>query len=299
VSINKFNTHIIPTRFEYHTPTTITDAVELLKKYENNKILAGGTDLIPKMKQRLLEPRHLINLKKIPELRGIEEKGDKIHIGALTKLREIERSKIIQKKLPLLHDCIRSIGSVQIRNMGTIGGNVCNASPAADGALGLIALDAITHIVGLNLEKEVKIDKLFMGPGHTILSPSELVSNFTVRIPEEGSGGCFISVGRTSLDISTISIAVQMTVKRSRIQVCRVALGSVAPTPLRLPDVEEHLTDRKVTNVLIETAAEMASDGIKPITDIRGTAEYRKQAAIGMAKEAITTAWEKAKEAER
>jgi len=288
--INKHNTHIVMP-FEYHQPTTIEEAVETLKKQSGAKPLAGGTDLIPKMKQKLIEPKHVVNLKKIPEMGVIEDRGDAVYIGAAVKLSEIEKSETVRRRLPLLSSCVKSIGSVQIRNMGTLGGNVCNASPAADGALGLMALEATVHIAGPGRKRQVEAKDLFKGPGLTVLGEDEIVTGFTVTVPTEDTGTCFIRVGRTALDISTISIAVALTMDGDRVKDAKIALGSVAPTPLRLLDAEKQLKGKTLTEKLVEDTAKKVSESIKPITDIRGTAEYRREASIGMAVEALTKAW--------
>lgn len=291
--INKFNTHIIGKPFNYHQPTTIEEAVKLLDGLDNAKVLAGGTDLIPKMKQRLFEPTDLVNLKKISKLIGIKETKGGIWIGSATKLRDIEKNKLVKDKIPLQYLCTKTIGSVQIRNMGTLGGNVCNASPAADGALGLLTLNATAHIVGSKGTRDVPIEEFFTGPGASVLANDEIVTGFTVPIPEKGTGYHFISIGRMALDISTISIAVTLTIKDGRVKASRVALGSVAPVPLRLPEVEKYLVGKELTDDEIIKAAEKVSAGIKPIDDIRATAEYRREAAKGMAMEAIKLAKDK------
>ena len=288
--INKHNTHIVMP-FEYHQPTTIEEAVEALKKHPGAKPLAGGTDLIPKMKQKLIEPKHVVNLKKIPEMGVIEDRGDAVYIGAAVKLSEIEKSETVRRRLPLLSSCVKSIGSVQIRNMGTLGGNVCNASPAADGALGLMALEATVHIAGPGRKRQVEAKDFFEGPGLTVLGEDEIVTGFTVTVPTEDTGTCFISVGRTALDISTISIAVALTMDGDRVKDAKIALGSAAPTPLRLLDVEKQLKGKTLTEKLVEDTARKVSESIKPITDIRATAEYRREASKGIAVEALTKAW--------
>jgi len=292
-NINKWNTHIIGTSFQYHQPSTVEEATKLLAELPDAKVLAGGTDLIPKMKQRLLEPRNIINLKRIQSIEGIKETDKGIWIGAATKLRSIEKSRLIQEKAPLLHLAIKTIGSVQIRNMGTLGGNVCNASPAADGALGLLALDATVHIAGPEGSRNTPITEFFTGPGAAVLREDEIVTGFTVPILEPGTGYYFISVGRVALDISTISIAVTVTEKEGKVTDASVALGSVAPTPLRMYRVESYLRDKTLGDEVIAEAAKMVSEDIKPITDVRATAEYRREAAKGMAFEAIKGAWKR------
>jgi CO/xanthine dehydrogenase FAD-binding subunit len=291
ININKWNTHIIGKPFQYHQPESVEEATWLLAELPCCKVIAGGTDLVPKMKQRLLEPEHVVNLKKIPELVGIKETGKSVWIGAATKLRAIEKSDLVKEKIPLQHLATKTIGSIQIRNMGTIGGNVCNASPAADGVLGLVAQDATVHIAGSKGARDVSIVGFFTGSGATVLGKDELVTGFTVPIMDGDTGYHFISIGRTALDISTISIAVTITKRDNRVSKARIALGSIAPTPLRLPEVEEYLKGKTLTDEVIREAAMMVSMGIKPITDIRASAEYRKEAAKGMAMEAIKIAW--------
>jgi carbon-monoxide dehydrogenase medium subunit len=289
--INKWNTHIIRKPFQYHQPESIHDATSLLEKLPNCKVIAGGTDLIPQMKQRIIEPKHLINLKKIQEILGINQTSNGVWIGAATKLRTIEKSQLVKDKIPLLYLATKTIGSIQIRNMGTLGGNVCNASPAADGALGLVALDAITHIYGANGKRNVPINTIFTGPSSTILENNEIITGFTVPIPEKNTGCHFISIGRMALDISTISIAATITKENSKATKVRIALGSVAPTPIRLIDVEEYLIGKKLTDILMKEAAKMVSKRINPITDIRATSDYRREAAKGMTMETLKKAW--------
>jgi carbon-monoxide dehydrogenase medium subunit len=293
MSINKWNTHIIGKPFQYHQPETVEEATKLLSELLDVKVLAGGTDLIPKMKQRLLEPRNIVNLKRIKALEGIKETKDGIWIGAATNLRAIEKSPLIKEKIPLQYLATKTIGSVQIRNMGTLAGNVCNASPAADGALGLVAQDATVHIAGSKDTRDIPITTFFTGPGASVLAKDEIVTGFTVPVMDKDTGYHFISIGRMALDISTISIAVTITEKNGKVAKATVALGSVAPTPLRLPEVESYLVGKTLSDDVIWEAAEMVSEGIKPITDIRATAVYRKEAAKGMAMEAIKIAWTK------
>lgn len=292
-SINKWNTHIIGKPFKYHLPETINEATKLLAEHPDSMILAGGTDLIPKMKQRLLEPEHIVNIKKIPELTGIKETDNGIWIGSATKLNAIEKSELVKEKIPLQYLATKTIGSIQIRNMGTLGGNVCNASPAADGALGLVAQDARIHIAGVDTQRDLPVTDFFTGPGATVLAEDEIVTGFTVPVMDKDTGYHFISIGRMALDISTISIATTITRRDDKVAKSTVALGSVAPTPLRLSKVEVYLKDKTLSDETIWEAAQMVSENIKPITDVRATAEYRREAAKGIAMEAIKLAYTK------
>ena len=185
MQINKVNTHLLPLKFEYYSPKNIEDAFRLLKRYgKESALLAGGTDLISNMKQRLVEPRHLVNLKNIEELRGIKKIDDDLIIGATTRLSEIERSKLIKNEFFLLYEAVKSMATVQIRNMATIGGNLCNASPAADSAVALLTLDAKVQIFGDNGKKTLPIDEFFCEPGKTVLREDELLT--TIRVSKIG-----------------------------------------------------------------------------------------------------------------
>jgi carbon-monoxide dehydrogenase medium subunit len=288
MSINTHDTHILH-GFQYHAPASVTEAVQLLNEHGvEAAILAGGTDLIPKMKQALLKPHHVINLKHIPELAGVREEAEQIRIGTLTRLRDLERSIIVTEKLPLLHEAVSAIGSVQIRNMATVGGNLCNASPAADSAQALISLDAKANIAGPSGERSIELESFFTGPGKTVLGRGEFLANLTLPYPEAGARGAFIKLGRTSLDLATVSIAVNAKMKKETAESIRVVMGAVAPTPLRLRNVEQQLTKKKLTVETIEEAGRLVSESIKPISDIRGTAEYRRLASKGLAIEALT-----------
>lgn len=290
--INQLNTHIIPIRFEYHATTSLDSAVELLSKYgEEARLLAGGTDLLIQMKQRLVEPKHIVNIKNIRELIGMEERTDGIHIGAATRLRAIERSDVIQAKLPLLDEAVRTIGSVQIRNMATIGGNLCNASPSADSATALLALDAETRIIGPEGARTVPLEKFFVGPGQTVLRPDEIMVEVLVPPLPEDAGTSFIKIGWTSFDIATINIAVVLKLEGEAVKDCRVALGACAPTPIRVHKVEDFLKGRKLTGETIEAAANIVSEQIRPRARWRrAPAEYRRAASKAMMRDALTIA---------
>lgn len=290
--INKLNTHIMPIRFDYHAPTSLEEAVELLSKYGREaSLLAGGTDLLVKMKQRLVEPKHLINIKNIKELIGIEEREDGIHIGAATRLRTIERSGMIKEKLPLLHEAVRSIGSVQIRNMATIGGNICNASPTADSATALLALNAEARIIGPKGARIVPMEKFFVGAGQTVLRPDEIMVEVISPHLTEDAGTSFLKIGWTSFDIATINIAVVLRLEGEAVQDCRIALGACAPTPIRVHRVEEFLIGKELTGEVLEAAANIVSGYIRPRERWRrAPVEYRREASKALIRDALTIA---------
>ena len=179
-NINIHNTHII-SDFEYYAPETLQEASKLLKELgKDAAALAGGTEVIVKMKEGSRRPKHIVNLKKIPGLSGIKETSDGIEIGALTTIREIETSPLIKEKYPILYQSAKVLGSVQIRNRATVGGNICNASPCADTAVGLLSAEGGAHISGPDGERKVPLVDFFLGPGRTVLAPGEILTSITV-----------------------------------------------------------------------------------------------------------------------
>ena len=289
--INKVNTHIVPVRFTYHSPETLEEVLELLSRYRGEaRVLMGGTDLLVKMKMRALEPSHIISLRKVRELDYIEFDDQGVRIGAGTRLRTIEKSEEIRERFPALWEAVRVIGSVQIRNMGTIGGNLCNASPAADTAPPLIVYGAEAVIVGPRGERRVRVEEFFKGPGKTVLEPDELLREVFIPYVDD-AGSVFLRLTRTSMDIAKISIAVAAWFRDAEITDCRIALGAVAPTPIRIPRAEEFLRGRRISMETLDQAGRIVSEDIKPITDARSTAWYRRAVARVLTRDAFTIAW--------
>jgi len=297
--INYFNTRIIPIDFEYFEPKTLNKALELLSKFgKEAKILAGGTDLLVQMKIRRKTPKYVINIKKIPELVFIRMSSDAIHIGAAAKLRMLEKSEYIRKYYQALYEAIRSMASVQIRNMATIGGNLCNASPAADTAPPLMIYEAKLKLISKKGERVVPITKFFKGPGITVCEPDELLLEIIIpKPPTERFGSKFIKIARTSMDLAKVNVAVALKVNSDMksIEDVKIALGSVAPTPIRAYSAEEFLKGKEFNEENIRKTAEIASAETKPITDVRSTAWYRKEVAKVIVRDALTEAYRRAR----
>lgn len=285
------NTHILAQEFEYLEPKTIEEAVQCLTKYgKRAKVIAGGTDLLVKMKMGEVQPGVLINIFRIPALRYlIEDKG--IRMGALTSFREIEKSRVIKEKYTALFEAARSVSSVQIKTMGTVGGNLCHASPAADSAPPLVVFGGRVKLVEDNHERILPIEEFFIGPGETVLSPKELLVE--IQIPELffKTGSAFLKIKRVSADLAKVSVAVAMVREADVCRDCRIALGAVAKTPLRAKKSEEILLEKKITEDLIEKTGQQVAQEIQPITDLRSTAWYRKEVAKIMVRDAIKLAW--------
>ena len=295
--VNKVNTHILPIEFEYHAPKSLDEAVELLEKYgEDAHVLAGGTDLLPHMKHRRVEPKHIVNIKGIPELACIKETPEGIHIGALAKLRAIELSPLINEKLPLLSEAARSVGSVQVRNLGTIGGNICNASPSADMATPLLAVDAKVHVYSKGGSKEYPIGEFFHGRGEVWLERGELVTGFTVPPLPEGAGSAFEKIGWTTLDVATVNVAAVVTLKDGKIDHCSIALGACSPAPIRGVLAENILKDREPSAEAMDEAVELVATCVEPRERWRrAPPEYRQRTSQALARDAVTRALEAAR----
>ena len=296
--INYFNTRIIPIDFEYFEPKTLNEALELLSKFgKEAKILAGGTDLLVQMKIRRKTPKYVINIKKIPELVFIRMSNEAIHIGAATKLRMLEKSEYVRKYYQALYEAVRSMASVQIRNMGTIGGNLCNASPAADTAPPLMIYEAKLKLKSKRGERVVPITEFFKGPGITVCEPDELLLEIVIpKPPTERFSSKFIKIARTSMDLAKVNVAVALKIgsDMKSIEDVKIALGSVAPTPIRAYSAEEFLKGKEFNEENIKKAAEIASAETKPITDVRSTAWYRKEVAKVIVRDALSEAYRRA-----
>jgi len=293
VDFTRRNTRIIPFDFEYYEPRTLDEALELLSKYrEDAKVLAGGTDLLVKMKIRLVEPKVIVNIKKIPGLSYIVEEANVIRIGALTKLIDIEKSVLVRKHLPALYDAVLVMGSVQVRNMATIGGNLCNASPAADTAPPLLVHGARVKLVSKRGFRVVSLEEFFEGPGKTIMEPDEIL--LEVIAEKRGRGAsAFKKISRVAVDISIASSAVYVVIEDNMIKEARIALGSVAPRPLRARKTENSIVGLRIGSRELREALQLLDEEVSPITDIRSTADYRKYVAKVLTWDALSIAYKR------
>jgi carbon-monoxide dehydrogenase medium subunit len=288
------NTHILAQEFDYLEPKTIEEAAQYLAKHgAKARVIAGGTDLLVKMKMGEPHPQILINISRIPALRYvIEEKG--FRLGALTTFRDLEKSRAIKERCTALFEAARSVSSVQIKTMGTIGGNLCHASPAADSAPPLIVLGGRVKLVESTGERVLPLEEFFIGPGEIVLSPKQLLVE--IQIPELAgrTGSAFLKMGRVAADLSKVSVAVAMVREGEVCKDCRIAMGAVAKIPLRTRKSEAILKGKRVTEALIERASQEVNEEIQPITDLRSTAWYRREVAKVMTRNAIKLAWERA-----
>jgi len=274
--------------FEYHRPVECINAIRLLSSLENTKILAGGTDLLPQMRDDVFNPDHIIDISNITELSNIKEKDKLVSFGSTVNLQQISNSSIVKEKLPALHDAISQIGSPQIRNRATIGGNICNASPAADSAPPLYVYMSEAVVKSIDETKTIPIDQIFKGSKINCLEPDELISEIRVPIPPSKSASCFLRIGRRkAFTLSIVSTAVYLEMEGTKCIDARIALGSVSMTPIRIPATEDLLKGKEISDDLIDEVYEICIESVNPISDIRGTAEYRKDMSGILVKRAI------------
>jgi aerobic carbon-monoxide dehydrogenase medium subunit len=293
------NTHIVPHEFIYHEPRSLAEAVSLLQTHgPSARILAGGTDLIVQMKLGKVQPQHLIYISKIPELRFLTE-GRGLGLGPLIVYRDLEKSSIVRERFTALFEAARSVTSVQVRSMGTLGGNLCHASPAADSAPALIALGARIRIAGGGAARILPLEEFFIGPGKTELKPGELLAE--IQIPDSGpaSGSAFGKLTRVAADLAKVNAAAFIKRDKDLCGECRIAMGAVAPKPLRLKQAEGILKDKRFDENLCRLAAEKAAEEIRPITDVRSTAWYRQEVTKVLVRDILQKAWERAGRAQK
>jgi carbon-monoxide dehydrogenase medium subunit len=247
------------------------------------KVVAGCTDFIPAVRHgnwTFEDGINVIDIRGVEGIGGIREEGDEVVIGATTRLSEIVDAPILLEKAPLLAEAVSCMASPQVRNTATIGGNLCMASPAADTAPPLLALDAQVQIRGVDSEERVPLNQFFFGPGTTRLNPREVVTEIRFAPMKANETARRTRLGlRTAFVCSIISVAVWLRAEASNITAARIAMGAVAPTPVRLGDVETFLTDKAVTEDIADEAGRLAAAQITPITDLRASAEYRKAMA--------------------
>ncbi len=276
-------------KVEVYSPRSLAEALELLsQKRELIKPVAGGTDVMVMLKDGILKEKELLNLSFIPELSYIKESENRVLIGATTKYREIRRSPLINAYSPILIESIRQIGSPQIQSLGTIGGNLGTASPAGDSIPPLYVLNSKVKLQKLGSSREVQIDKFFLGPRKTVKEPDELITEISIEKMDPGSYYFFEKLGlRSANAISIVSAAGILSIENKAVKYLRLSLGAVAPTVIRAVEAEEQARDKELNEELIDKIAKLATEATKPITDIRGTAEYRKKATYGIVYEAL------------
>jgi CO/xanthine dehydrogenase FAD-binding subunit len=262
----------------YLRPTDLDEALQALAEWrERGLVLAGGTDLLVKMRQGTVHPEAVIDVGAVAELRGVRRDGNRVTVGALTTHSQVEQSAELAAWAPLLRQACREVGSAQIRNRGTLGGNLGNASPAGDTLPALYALDAEVLLLCAGGERWLPVAEFFTGPGQTARQPHELIAAIRFRASEPGERSFFGKIGtRRAMRIAKASAAGAVLLEGCRVRRCCLALGAVAPTVVRASAAEAYLSGRCLSDEAIAEAARLAAQACRPITDIRSTATYRR-----------------------
>lgn len=276
--------------FNHFTPQSLNEAIELISKFRSNGIvIAGGTDIHLKMKAGLVSPDVVINIKQIPEFRGLTyDKKKGARIGALSTLRELTRSPEISENYPALSHAASLMASEQIRSFATIGGNLCNAAPSADLAPPLIALNSQMIIIGKSGSRELYVEDFFSGPGSTTLAKGELLQE--IIIPPPIGKTIFIKHSpREFMDISVVCLALNIEMAAGTCRSAKIVLGAVAPTPLRIEKAEKILIGKKINIAAIAKAASITAKESSPIDDVRGSAAYRRRMVEVLTRRGLTS----------
>jgi CO/xanthine dehydrogenase FAD-binding subunit len=277
-------------KFEYLVPKSVSETLTILTDHKgSSKIIAGGTDLIPKLKHRdITLPKYIVDIKGITALNFVKLQGEDLRIGALAPIADVENLPAVKDKFNILWQAVSSMASVQIRNRGTIAGNICNAVPSADSVPALLALGAKLKLTGRGSSRVITLDGFITGPNKTVIREDEVLEEIVVPAMPFGSKGVYLKLTqRHVMDLAIVGVAVLITVDRGACRDVKIALGAVSPTPIRAPRAESVLKGKTLSPELIDNAARLAADECKPITDHRASAEYRKDMVAVLTKRAI------------
>jgi len=286
-----------PASFDYHTPGSVQEAITLLGKLgDDAKLLAGGHSLIPMMKLRLAQPKHLIDLRKVPGLAGIREDGGSIAIGAMTTHWQVESSKLLQARTPVVSDAAGMIGDPQVRNLGTIGGSLAHADPAADMPAVMIALGAEFVVEGARGRRTVKVDDFFKGLMMTAVGPDEILAEIRVPVPPAGSGAAYLKFPHPASRFAVVGVCAALTVDGKGICTkAGVGVTGAGTKAVRAKGVEAGLAGKALDQAAIEAAAAKAAEGVDVQADLQGSAEYKAHLLRVHARRAIEAALGRAK----
>lgn len=286
---------MIPAPFDYHAPQTLDEAIALLGRLgDTAKILAGGQSLIPAMRFRLALPDALVDLGRIRDLAYVEERGDHLAIGALTREHALEASPGIAASYPLLVDTARVIADPLVRNRATVGGNLAHADPANDHPATMLAYGAQIIARGASGTRTIAIDDLFVGLFETSLRPGEILAEIRIPRPSKTSGGAYLKIERKVGDYAVAAVAVQLELAGAAVQAIRIGLTNVSPIPMRARAAEAALTGKQPTDDVLEAAGRAAAAECDPSADLRGQVDYKRDLVRVLTKRAVARAVQRA-----
>jgi aerobic carbon-monoxide dehydrogenase medium subunit len=269
---------MIPRPFELHSPSTLSEAISLLSSAKDSKVLAGGQSLVPLMKLRLVSPASLVDLGRIPGLSYIKRQGNFLLIGSMTTHNDVAWSSLVREGCATLSEAAGSVGDHQVRNRGTIGGTICQADPAGDVPAAVLALGAEFKVVGPSGKRVIASPDFFRGILTTSLRRSEILVEVRVPLLPPRSGGAYLKLKRGESDLATVGVAAVVTLdKEGACKDARLGLAGVGSTPVRATKAEEALRGRRLTDDAVAEAGERAREVSYPVSDIRGSAEYKRE----------------------
>lgn len=284
--------------FVYQKVYSLQEALDAASASKGASVfMAGGTDLLVQIKEGKRRLQGIIDVKGISEMDGVVITGGECSIGALTSIRTLETSLPVSEKVPLLAQAAAKLGSVQVRHRATIGGNLCNASPSADTASALLALDAQVEIFGKAGTRVIDLHKFFLGPGATVLGDGELLTRLKIPLTHNRQGSVYYKLTtRKAMDLAFVGVAVLLELGRDdEISKTRIALGAVAPTPIRVPSAEKLLEGIRLSPGAARKSAELAARSCEPISDHRASAEYRREMVRELSQQGLLAAYRQAK----
>jgi carbon-monoxide dehydrogenase medium subunit len=281
----------ITCEFEYRKPKTLPQAIAILSHHgKNASVLAGGTDLLVWLKEGLLSPTALVDVKGIRELHKLELKAGALFVGACVTFTELLESAIVRQKLPLLWECSHTVASVGVRNRATLVGNICSAVPSLDGAPALLDYEAVVLVRGPKGRRRISMADWFAGPHKTALRNGELVLGVKIPLPKKKCGACYVKLGRYSgEDLAQVGVGILALAGGEY----RVAFCAVGPVPARATKIERLLHGKRLTDALVREAQHLLPEEIQPITDIRASKEYRMHMAKVMLERGLWAAVER------
>jgi carbon-monoxide dehydrogenase medium subunit len=287
-----------PASFEYHTPTTLAEAIALLGRYgDEAKVLSGSQSLIPLMKLRLAQPAHVVDLRKVDGLTGVREVQGVLQIGALTTHAVLAKSELLRAKLPMAAEAAGQIGDAQVRNLGTVGGSLAHADPSADWPAVLTALDASVVLAGPQGERTLKVEQLIVGPLTTALEPGEILIQVRVPLPPARTAGAYEKLPHPASRFAVVGVAAEISLDaRNTVQWSRIAITGLGSKVTRAKGVEVALQGKAADPAAIKSAAARAAEGLELRADLSGSAAYKAQLAAVYTERATLRAVSRARE---
>jgi CO/xanthine dehydrogenase FAD-binding subunit len=264
-------------RPDYHDPERLAEVLALLHEHgDDAKLVAGGQSLMVMLRQGLITPTALVDLARVPGLVGVERRNGALRIGAMTTIRTLESDPTVRRLLPTLAEAAAAVGPMQIRNMGTVGGNTAHNAVGADPPPALLALDATATVASADGERKVPLDEFFTGYFETCLAPTEVVTEFSIPVPGVGTAGAYLKFASRVVDMSIVGVAVVLRREEGRVRGAQIAIGGAGPVPFRARQAEASLQDASWSETALRDAGALAAEESTPLGDIHASVAYRR-----------------------